>query len=143
MAQVKVTPSGLTSVPHAGTDPTTVEIVIETDKNTVAPTLTANVFTKDGVELVNTSDTDPVSVATFMLNPGTDAGKIDTGTKKYITMTVPADSITATGDDANLPLRVVVTIPAIGPSDPSDTTAGECSHVSHHHDYKDSGSRRS
>ena len=96
MAQVVVTPSGLTSVPHGGDadspEATTVEIVIETDKNADAPTLTANVFTKDGVELVDTSGDDPVSVAAFTPNAGTDEDKMDTGTKKYITMTVPSDA---------------------------------------------------
>ena len=44
MAQVKVTLSGMTSVSHGGTtgtpDDTTVDIVIETDKNTAMPVLT-------------------------------------------------------------------------------------------------------
>ena len=103
MAQVKVTPSGLTSVPHGDDDGTAtatmVEIVIETDKNTDAPTLTANVFTKDGVKLVTEgANTDPdVSVATFAQTTeggnGTQADdKTDTGTKKYITMTVPVSA---------------------------------------------------
>ena len=43
---------------------------------------------------------------------------MNTGMKKYITARVPLAQIVAD----NLPLRLIVTIPAIGPSDPSDDT---------------------
>ena len=118
MAQVKVTVTGKTSV-NVTDDGTTVDIVIETDKNVGAPTLLASVFTKNGVLLVTPGgDDDPdVSVATF--GPTTD--KASTGMRQYITMTVPR---TANGtDNVNLPLRIVVTIPALSVSDPTDTTA--------------------
>ena len=43
--------------------------------------------------------------------------------RKHITMTVPSALHGEQSDsDANLPLRVVVTIPAFSPSDPSDAT---------------------
>ena len=120
MAQVKVTVTGRTSVNVSDNgNGTTVDIVIETDKNVGAPTLLASVFTKNGVLLVTPGDgEDPdVSVATF--DPTT--GKASTGMRQYITMTVPS---TANGtDNVNLPLRIVVTIPALSVSDPTDTTA--------------------
>ena len=121
MAQVKVTLSGLTSVQHGGTaaslEDTTVDIVVETDKDAAMATLTAVVFDKDG----NIVDQTTNAVA-FALNAAMD----NTAMKRYITMTVPSElngDNTDTDGGANLPLRVVVTIPAIGPSDPSDDTA--------------------
>ena len=66
-------------------------------------------------------DGDPdVSVATF--GPTTD--KASTGMRQYITMTVPRCGKRLT-DNVNLPLRIVVTIPALSVSDPTDTTADE------------------
>ena len=117
MAQVEVTPSGLTSVPHGGTADspadTTVDIVIETDKNAAMPTLMAVVFDKDGLVIMDSS-AEPIA-PTFALNEAMD----NTAKKRYITMTVPTTNIDEATD---LPVRVVVTIPAIGPSDPSDDT---------------------
>ena len=120
MAQVKVTPSGMTSVSHGGTaaspSDTTVDIVIETDKNVAMPTLTAIVFDKDG-NIVADDSVPPVAIVpTFALNDDME----NTAKKRYITMTVPTDDLDEATD---LPARVVVTIPAIGPSDPSDDTA--------------------
>ena len=119
-AQVAVTLSGRTSVPHGGDAEapaaTTVDVVIETDKAAAIPTLTAVVFDKDG-NIVDQA-TNPV---TFELNADMD----NTAKKRYITMTVPPElngDNTDTDGGADLPLRVVVTIPAIGPSDPSDDT---------------------
>ena len=119
MAQVKVTVSGLTSVQHGGTATTPadtmVDIVIETDKGADKPALTAVVFDKNG-ELVDQT----TNAVAF---DDTDAGGEDarnTSKKRYITMNVPSE---LNGDsNANLPLRIVVTIPAIGPNDPSDDT---------------------
>ena len=55
MAQVEVTLSGKTSVPHGGTtaspDATTVDVVVATDKNVDTPTLTAMAFDKNGLPL--------------------------------------------------------------------------------------------
>ena len=120
-AQVKVTLSGRTSAPHGGTaaspTATTVDVVIETDKNANMPTLEAVVFDKDG----NTVD-QATNAVTFVLN----AAMENTAKKRYITVTVPSElngDNTATDGGVNLPLRVVVTIPAIEPSDPSDDTA--------------------
>ena len=126
MAQVKVTLSGMTSVSHGGTttspNPTTVDIVIVTDKNTAMPvltgddaTVTAVVFDKDN-NVVEQTTNNAVGFA-----QSTD--RTSAGTRKHITMTVP---VVLNGTDpvgSDLPLRVVVTIPAFGPSDPSDTTA--------------------
>ena len=122
-AKVKVTVTGSTSVAHGGTtatpsDNTMVEMVIETDKNVNAPTLVVNAFDKNGFAVTGlTAPAAADNVAT---------GKINTGTKKYFTVTVPAAAL---GDAeanntrrANLPLRVVVTIPAMSPTDPADTT---------------------
>ena len=130
MAQVKVTLSGMTSVSHGGTTgsptATMVDIVIVTDKNTAMPslavtapvtafTVTAVVFDKDS-SVVDQTD-NPVAFA-----QSTD--RTSTGMRKHITMTVPSALHGDSDDsDANLPLRVVVTIPAFGPSDPSDDTA--------------------
>ena len=122
MAQVKVTPSGLTSVPHGDADgaaaPTTVEIVIETDKNATLDLamFTVKVFDKNSIDI--TPDPAPAFVQVEQT-----VDKTDTGMKKYIMTSIP-DSLYGPIDDpvANLPLRVVVTIPAIGPSDPSDDT---------------------
>ena len=128
MAQVKVTLSGMTSVSHGGTTEsptdTMVDIVIVTDKNTAMPllagtdaTVTAVVFDKDS------------SVVDQAGNPVTfdqSTGRTSTGIRKHITMTVPpqlngTNPQPPTGGP-NLPLRVVVTIPAFAPSDPSDAT---------------------
>ena len=119
MAQVKVTVSGLTSVSHGGNAETPaatmVDIVVETDKNAAMPVLTAIVFDKDG----NTVDQTDNAVE-FALNTGME----NTAMKRYITMTVPEQlNGNDTDSGADLPLRVVVTIPAISPSDPSDDTA--------------------
>ena len=127
MAQVKVTVTGLTSVPHGGTtetvEATTVDIVIETDKATAA--LAASDFKPiafdqdNNVLYVDATVDEPVSVASVALN----TAMTNTGMKKYYTLTVTAAAVTAAAAADNLPLRVVVTIPAIGPSDPSDDTA--------------------
>ena len=138
MAQVKVTVSGLTSVPHAGTADqpadTTVDIVVETDKAAAMPTLTAAAFNKDGLRVDLDEETMPESLITFALN----ADMENTAKKQYITMTVPLalnGVNTDTDGGANLPLRVVVTIPVIGPSDPSDDTDASADSVSHNYDY--------
>ena len=128
MAQVKVTLSGMTSVSHGGTTDgladTMVDIVIVTDLNTAMPvlvkvgdveaTVTAVVFDKDSSVVDQTTD-----AVTFAQS----TDRASTGMRKHITMTVPSAFY---GDDtdggADLPLRVVVTIPAFGPSDPSDAT---------------------
>ena len=131
MAQVKVTLSGMTSVSHGGTTEeltaTMVDIVIVTDKNTAMPslavttpatafTVTAVVFDKDS-SVVDQSETD--TAVTFVQS----TGRTSTGMRKHITMTVPIALHGEQEDrDANLPLRVVVTIPAFSPSDPSDAT---------------------
>ena len=131
MAQVKVTLSGMTSVSHGGTTEaladTMVDIVIVTDKNTAMPllavttpataTVTAVVFDKDS-SVVDQTD----NAVTFAQS----TDRASTGMRKHITMTVPSalngvNPTPATGGP-NLPLRVVVTIPAFGPSDPSDVT---------------------
>ena len=129
MAQVKVTLSGMTSVSHGGTTgsptATMVDIVIVTDKNTampvlvavggVEPTVTAVVFDKDSSVVDQTTNAVEFAQST---------DRTSTGMRKHITMTVPSALHGNVSDsDANLPLRVVVTIPAFGPSDPSDDTA--------------------
>ena len=115
MAQVKVTVSGLTSVQRADAGDTTIEMVVETDKNaTLDLTMFAvKVFDKNSLDI--TPETAPTVVQATQTDD-----KTDTGMKKYL-MTSISDTLYT--DDVNLPLRVVVTIPAIGPSDPSDTTA--------------------
>ena len=66
MAQVKVTVTGMTSVQRSVADrdadplvsvDTDVQIIIETDKNTAVPTLTARLYNRNGLEVV----TDPVT----------------------------------------------------------------------------------
>ena len=120
MAQVKVTVTGMTSVQRSVADrdadplvsvDTDVQIIIETDKNTAVPTLTARLYNRNGLEVV----TDPVT--DYFPDAAQDAS-MNTGMKKYITARVPLAQIVAD----NLPLRLIVTIPAIGPSDPSDDT---------------------
>ena len=135
MAQVKVTLSGMTSVSHGGItgelENTTVDIVIVTDKNTAMPvlmtagegddmvkaTVTAVVFDKDSSVVEQTTTDTAVKFAQT-------TGRTSTGMRKHITMTVPIalHGNIPTDSDANLPLRVVVTIPAFSPSDPSDAT---------------------
>ena len=88
-----------------------------------------------------------MKMVTFLQATQTD-DKTDTGQKKYITMTVPCVKTVITlllhiTGGANLPLRVVVTIPAIGPSDPSDTTDDSARNISCNYDYTDYGHGRS
>ena len=134
MAQVKVTLSGKTSVSHSGTastpTDTMVDIVVNTDKNTEKPTLTAVVFDKNNQIVDQTAN--PVTFDDDNGNGTVDPGDVDarnTGARKYITMTVPSElngpqpaAPAVANGGVNLPLRIVVTIPAIGPSDPSDDT---------------------
>ena len=131
MAQVEVTLSGKTSVPHGGTTAspadTTVDFVIATDKNTAMPDLAPAADDDPGVRAVvfdkNGSVVDQgTNAVTFAQN----ANMASTGMRKYITATVPFQ-LNGTNPDPptggpNLPLRVVVTIPAFSPSDPSDDT---------------------
>ena len=121
MAQVKVEVMGPTAVHHAGTvatpADTVVNITIKTDKSVATPTIgtapatdiAIATFDKDGTA------TDTANVATIAAT----AGATNTGMMHYFTVTVPFAAVTP----ANLPLRVVLTVPALKPLDPSDTTA--------------------
>ena len=104
--------------------PTMVDIVIVTDKNTAMPVLTGDDATVTAV--VFDKDSSVVDQTTNAVTFAQTTGRTSTGMRKHITMTVPSalngDNPDPPTGGANLPLRVVVTIPAFGPSDPSDAT---------------------
>ena len=127
MAQVKVEIMGPTAVGHGGTvgtpADTTVNITIKTDKS-VGPLLltgeTGNVLA------IATFNKDGTAEATNPANIAATTGTTNTGMMHYFTITVPSAAITA----ATIPLRVVLTVPALSPLDPSDTT--KASEVMYH-----------
>ena len=104
-----------------------VDIVIVTDKNTAMPLLAVTApVTATVTAVVFDKDSSVVDQTTNAVEFAQSTDRASTGMRKHITMTVPSalngtNPSPATGG-ANLPLRVVVTIPAFSPSDPSDAT---------------------
>ena len=123
MAQVSVEVMGLTTVNHAGTAAspadTTITLTVKTDKNVASPTVGSTGDPPPATELLINTFTKGGTAASTQATVAATTGATNTGMMHYYTVTVPTASLVA----ADLPLRIVVTVPALSPSDPSDDTA--------------------
>ena len=114
--EFKVTITGRTSVTHAvdsdgDAEDTTIGLKIETARP-------VDIMIDDGDLTVNTFGKDGLEITTGAATIAMDDSMNKTATMSYYNVTVPADLAT----DANLPLRIVVTVSALTTIDPTVTT---------------------
>ena len=105
--EFKVTVEGRTAVSQVGTEATVITLKVTTDQPVPDPTLTAQTFGTDGLE-----------VATYTVDFADDPAFAAMKTAKVRRFTVTLENITDTDGDI-LPYTIYVTVPALTTSDPT------------------------